>query len=186
MIDGVLRYARVFAIAAHAGQVRKYTGEPYWHHCREVAGLIEEHTPDGLLAAAGWLHDVLEDTKATEADLMAAFGSELLVRWVKEVTDVSRPEDGNRAARKAIDRLHLAEASPGGKTIKLADLISNTRSIVQHDPHFARVYLAEKEALLPVLSPMTWDPHSGHCALFEIAKAELGKAQLALVRQAIA
>lgn len=71
---------------------------------------------------------------------------------VIEVTDVSRPSDGNRAARKAKDRDHLAKASPDAQTIKLADLISNTQSIVEHDPAFARVYLAEKEALLDVLT----------------------------------
>ena len=59
-----------------------------------------------------------------------------------------RPEDGNRAKRKAIDRDHVAKASRYGKVIKLADLIDNTRSIVEHDPNFAKVYLKEKEALI--------------------------------------
>jgi hypothetical protein len=67
--------------------------------------------------------------------------------------------DGNRAVRKAIDREHLAKASPAAKTIKLADLISNSRSILQHDPKFAAVYLAEKRLLLEVLKdgdPTLW------------------------------
>jgi hypothetical protein len=67
------------------------------------------------------------------------------------LTDVSRPEDGNRAARKAIDLAHTAKASPAAKTIKLADLIDNTRSIVERDPDFAKVYLQEKARLLEVL-----------------------------------
>jgi (p)ppGpp synthase/HD superfamily hydrolase len=143
-----------------------------------VASLIELHAGDGALAAAGWLHDALEDTKVTEQDIRAAFNSELLVQWVKEVTDVSRPADGNRAARKALDREHLANASLGGKTVKLADLISNTRSIVQHDPDFARVYLAEKEALLPLLL-------GGNGALHALATKELQIAQARLVQTAL-
>lgn len=185
MRDGILPYARCFAIAAHAGQQRKYTGEPYWHHSREVGELIAVNSPDGVLASAGWLHDVLEDTKVTEADLMAAFNSELLVQWVKEVTDVSRPEDGNRAARKALDREHLAKASPGGKTIKLADLISKSRSIVQHDPDFARVYLDEMSDLLPLLAPMVRNISGAHQVLYELAGIELARAQGALVQRAL-
>ena len=68
------------------------------------------------------------------------------------LTDVSRPEDGNRAARKTLDREHIAKASPQAKTIKIADLIDNSRSIMAHDPQFARVYLAEKRLLLDVLT----------------------------------
>lgn len=72
------------------------------------------------------------------------------------VTDVSKPSDGNRATRKAIDRRHLSEASSEGKAIKLADTIDNTSDIVQNDPEFAVVYLQEKRLLVPALS----DSHS--------------------------
>lgn len=76
------------------------------------------------------------------------------------LTDVSNPLDGNRAARKAIDRDHTAKASPEAKTIKLADMISNTASIMKHDlVGFARVYIPEKVKLLEVLregDPVLW------------------------------
>jgi (p)ppGpp synthase/HD superfamily hydrolase len=52
-----------------------------------------------------------------------------VVALVEMLTDVSKPEDGNRAVRKEIDRQHTALASPEGKTIKLADLIDNTQSM---------------------------------------------------------
>lgn len=67
------------------------------------------------------------------------------------LTDVSKKEDGNRKQRKLIDRNQTAMASPEAKTIKLADLISNTKSIVQYDSSFAKVYMAEKRLLLQVL-----------------------------------
>ncbi|VEA61221.1 Uncharacterised protein [Serratia plymuthica] len=51
--------------------------------------------------------------------------------------------DGNRFERKNRDRRHSADASPQAKTIKLADLIDNTRSLLEYDSHFARTYLIE-------------------------------------------
>ena len=51
-----------------------------------------------------------------------------------------------------MDRQRLAESSREVQTIKVADLIDNTPSIVQHDPDFARVYLREKRDLLNVLT----------------------------------
>lgn len=71
-----------------------------------------------------------------------------LVDWL---TDVSKPEDGNRQVRKELDRQHMARAIPAAKTIKLADLIDNTLTIKARDPQFWRVYRREKLALLEVL-----------------------------------
>ena len=145
--------ARAFAAGAHAaiGQTRKYTGRPYVEHPIAVAEIVLNIGCSEEVAAAALLHDVVEDTAVTPDIVQAAFG--LRVReLVEEVTDVSRPEDGNRARRKAMDREHLAKASPEGQTIKLADMIDNSRSIARHDPDFARVYMREKRALLEVLT----------------------------------
>ena len=145
--------ARTFSVAAHAavGQRRKYTGEPYSVHPVEVAGIVSTVTGSESIIAAALLHDVLEDTQVTHDLLVAEFGA-YIADLVLQVTDVSRPEDGNRAVRKAKDCEHIAQASPAGQTIKLADLISNTTSIVARDPEFARVYLLEKQAMLDVLT----------------------------------
>ena len=145
--------AKVFATAAHAavGQTRKYTGEPYVVHPIEVASLVESVGGTEAMVAAALLHDVLEDTGVTVDVLEEQFGSEVadLVLWL---TDVSNPDDGNRSTRKALDRQHSAAAPAAAQTIKVADLISNTRSIVAHDPGFAKVYLEEKRLLLEVLT----------------------------------
>jgi (p)ppGpp synthase/HD superfamily hydrolase len=148
----IVERARIFATAAHGAvaQLRKYTGEPYIVHPAEVVRIVGTvaHT-DSMLAAA-WLHDVVEDTGVTNEVIRAEFGVEVaeLVGWL---TDVSRPEQGNRAIRKAIDRAHSAMAPAAAQTIKLADLISNTRSIVAHDEKFAKTYLEEKRLLLEVM-----------------------------------
>jgi (p)ppGpp synthase/HD superfamily hydrolase len=145
--------ARIFATAAHAavGQTRKYTGEPYIVHPIEVAKIVENHGGSNAMIAAALLHDVLEDTSVTFDVLETEFGSEVaeLVLWL---TDVSKPEDGNRSTRRALDRQHSAAAPAEAQTVKVADLISNTRSIVAHDPGFAKVYLEEKRLLLEVLT----------------------------------
>ena len=80
------------------------------------------------------------------------FFSDRVTRLVQQLTDVSRPEDGSRAVRKELDRQHIAKASPEAKTIKLADLIDNAHSIVEHDPNFAKVFMKEKVVLLEVLT----------------------------------
>jgi (p)ppGpp synthase/HD superfamily hydrolase len=152
--------AKAFATQAHASidQRRKYTNEPYINHPAAVVEIVRSvpHTPEML--AAAWLHDVVEDTPVTLDQVEAEFGPEVAA-LVECLTDVSKPQDGNRATRRAIDREHTAKASPAAKTIKLADLIDNTRNIVALDPGFARVYLPEKLQLLAVLEegdPTLW------------------------------
>ena len=143
--------ARNFADQAHAGQVRKYTGAPYITHPIVVAGTIASITDDIEMIAAAVLHDVVEDCEVSLPEIENRFGHRVS-QFVSEVTDVSTLEDGNRAARKALDRQHLAQASAEGKTIKLADLIDNSPQIIQYDSKFAKVYLKENAALLKVLT----------------------------------
>ncbi len=135
----------------HQGQLRKYTHEPYHVHPFEVAKFLKDiGMPDEVLAAA-YLHDVVEDCDVTEGEIIALFGDRV-AELVMMVTDVSKPEDGNRKFRKNMDKDHLARADADGQSIKLADLISNSKSICEHDPGFARVYMREKKALLSVLT----------------------------------
>lgn len=144
--------ALVFATNAHCsiGQRRKYTDEPYIVHPIAVADIISTlHCRPEMIAAA-YLHDVVEDTPVTLAEIVAEFGDDV-GSLVSELTDVSKPGDGNRAARKAADRQHIAQASADGQTIKLADLIDNSHSITAHDPGFAARYMREKRALLEVM-----------------------------------
>ncbi len=144
--------ARLFATAAHAatGQKRKYTGDDYIVHPAAVVEIVRSAPHTEEMLAAAWLHDVVEDTPVTLDEVRYLFGQGI-ADLVSDLTDVSVPSHGNRAQRKAIDRAHTARASLQSMTIKLADLIDNTRSIVRHDRDFARVYLAEKAMLLEVL-----------------------------------
>jgi len=146
-----MQSAMIFAMERHAEQKRKYTGEPYWKHLAEVAAITQSASHvTGEMITAAWLHDTIEDTDVTEAEIRERFGDDV-AEMVVGLTDVSKPEDGNRSVRKELDRDHLAKGDYRIQTIKVADLISNTSSIVDNDPSFAKLYLKEKRALLQVL-----------------------------------
>lgn len=159
----LMERAAKFAEAAHEGQMRKYTGDPYVTHPARVVILLSEVGLSNQYAlAAAMLHDVVEDTDVTISEIRDTFGPEVAL-MVDELTDVSTPADGNRAARKALDRRHTAAASPLSKMIKLADLIDNADSILRYDPSFAKVFLKEKallltEALTPHDGEYTYKP----------------------------
>ena len=175
----VVGLAVAIATAAHAAQTRRYTGEPYVEHAIAVARKVASVFPDTLCVTAAVLHDVVEDTDITVEDLRdwrLGLGP-FVTCLVGDLTDVSRPEDGNRATRKAIDRAHTARAAPRAKLVKLADLIENSRSIFEHDPGFAPTYAIEKQALLdealqPVQAPTT-PLEQAHAALFAEAQEML-------------
>jgi hypothetical protein len=151
-MDDLVHKARLFATELHQriDQRRKYSNQPYDVHLKAVADMVAGICADQEMIAAAWLHDTVEDTPATVEDIAREFGTGV-ARLVEELTDVSRPGDGNRAARKMLDLRHTAQASARAKTIKLADLIDNSLDISRHDPTFARVYIKEALALMPVL-----------------------------------
>lgn len=160
--------AMMFAREAHAGQVRKYTGNPYADHLAEVAGIVatldgnDDVWPQQMIAVA-WLHDCVEDQDVQYAQLCRLFGV-VVADGVMLLSDL---EVGNRAERKAAGRNRLAAAPGWVQSIKCADLISNTSSIVQHDPKSAVTYLEEKRLLLDVLTKA--DPR-----LVALARAQAG------------
>ncbi|ABO59867.1 MULTISPECIES: HD domain-containing protein [Caballeronia] len=153
---------RDYADRAHrsVNQRRKFTGEPYLVHPLAVTGLVatvEGHTKEMLAAAI--LHDVPDDVGSRRRDgphrydideIRSLFGP-IVARYVMQLSNVSTPHDGDRAARMALERAHTAQADPEVKTIKLADVISNTISVVVVDREFAHTYLPEKKLLLEEL-----------------------------------
>ena len=158
--------AIIFATNKHQGQKRKYTGEDYIVHPLEVASLVSmtrDHTEDMIIAAV--LHDTVEDCGVSNEEILNKFGIGVAT-LVEMLTDVSKKGDGNREKRREIDRKHTALASNDAKTIKLADLIDNTKSITTYDKDFARVYLKEKALLLEVL-------RGGDKVLWEIANKQV-------------
>ena len=147
----LIEKAYLYAKKAHGKQVRKYTGERYISHPVAVAFTVAR-TPEASdeMIVAALLHDVVEDTPYTLDAIRHNFGDDVAY-LVDHLTDISKPEDGNRKARKKLDAKHTAKGDWRVHTIKVADLISNTQSIKEHDPDFWKVYRREKEYLLSVL-----------------------------------
>lgn len=148
----LIERAKAFAIAAHEAceQKRNYTDAPYWTHPEEVAGIVQRVGGTEAMIAAAWLHDVVEDTPVTLETIRQQFG-DAVSRLVDDLTDVSVSGQGPRSYRRTLDRLHTAGISDDGQTIKLADLIANSSTIVAFNPGFARTYLVEKWLSLKVL-----------------------------------
>ena len=157
--------AMLFAREVHKNQRRKYTNNPYSDHLAEVAGIVATVDISAETIATAWLHDCREDQGVTGEEIENRFGMRVSVG----VALLSDFEQGNRAARKAASRERLASAPGWVQTIKVADLISNTASIVMHDQDFAKVYLEEKRWLLDVMT-------KADMRLVSIARAQVNAA----------
>ena len=77
MEETILDQAILFAVKAHAGATRRDGHTPYILHCTETAAIAATMTADLEILAAAVLHDVIEDTDVTAADLQKAFGERI-------------------------------------------------------------------------------------------------------------
>ena len=145
--------AQIFATAAHAaiGQKRKYSADDYIVHPARVASIVMRHGGTDEMVAAAWLHDTVEDTDVTPILITKMFGVDV-ADIVEGLTDISLPDDGNRAKRKSIDRMHSANASTEAQFVKCADIVDNSWDIAENDLSFAKVYKSEVFLLLHALT----------------------------------
>jgi methylenetetrahydrofolate reductase (NADPH) len=141
-----------FAAQKHRDQRRKDSeASPYINHPIEVAEMLARvgGISDLTVLEAALLHDTVEDTETTPAELEAHFGSEVRA-LVAEVTDDKRLP---KQERKRLQIEHAASLSPRAKLVKLADKICNLRDIAHAPPrgwsHERRVeYLAWTERVV--------------------------------------
>lgn len=128
----VLRAAS-FAATWHRDDRRKDASRtPYINHPLEVARVLAEHAGvrDPAILISALLHDTLEDTPCTLADIETAFGS-VVAGYVAEVTDDKTLSQENRK-RRQIETGPMK--SDGAKLIKLADKICNCRDVAHAAP----------------------------------------------------
>lgn len=147
-----IHLAIAFCVAGHqaCGQKRKFSGEEYFHHPIDVSALVASFGGSDDMICAALMHDLIEDTQIKIETVRGTFGVNV-ARMVLALTKVSKPEDGDRATRKALDLIYTAQACPDTKTIKLCDIISNLSDIHNGDPEWTKQYVLEKEMLLEVL-----------------------------------
>lgn len=157
----MIRTPETFARDAHVGQFRRGAlGLPYDTHLAEVADFVARHGGDSAAVAAAWLHDTVEDTDVTFADLEKAFGA-TITGLVRELTDdKSLP----KAERKRMQVVNAPHKSPRAALVKLGDKTSNVRSLVLNPPGWpverTAAYVAwasEVVAALPALPDAALD-----------------------------
>ncbi len=170
--------AYFFASAAHAavGQERKYTGEPYITHPVGVLQILWKACPKMLnveMMQAALLHDVVEDTGVTLELVRFHFGP-VVAGYVQALSTATTTSFGNRTERHKVEVERLSRAVWRVQTIKVADLIHNTRTIVEHDPKFARIYLPEKKALLDAMTSCVLAVKSVASAQLAVSALKLG------------
>lgn len=128
-----LLHALAFAAEKHCHQRRKdAAASPYINHPIAVASLLARvgEVQDDEILMAAVLHDTLEDTLTTVAELQTEFG-EGVCRWVQAVTD---DKTLPKAVRKQVQIDHAPHLPHAAKLIKLADKICNVQDVSAHPP----------------------------------------------------
>jgi len=156
-VVATLAEAVEFAAARHGGQQRK-TGVPYLEHLLEALQVLVQGagvtSPDVLVAAV--LHDVVEDTPCTLADVGAEFGPRVaeLVGWV--TIPVPGPGESRSAARQAYLR-RLRDAPRDAVLVKLADRASNVQTLRNLPLAQQRSYYEQTVAhIVPLAADKPW------------------------------
>lgn len=128
--EGLLNRAYVYAVRMHGSQTRA-SGDPYFAHPIEVAGILTEYRLDTASIVTALLHDVIEDTHASSADISELFGAEV-AELVEGVTKLSKLELAAEHARQAENlRKFILAISKDVRVlmVKLADRLHNMRTL---------------------------------------------------------
>ncbi len=126
----MLNRAYVYAMKMHGSQLRA-SGDPYFAHPIQVAGILTDYKLDTASIVTALLHDVVEDTSATRDDIAAMFGEEVAV-LVEGVTKLSRLELQAEHTRQAENlRKFILAISKDVRVllVKLADRLHNMRTL---------------------------------------------------------
>ncbi|MCA6372204.1 MAG: metal-dependent phosphohydrolase [Cytophagales bacterium] len=161
-----------FVKLKHGGQLRKYTNLPYYTHLVNVAEIVSKHVNDEISVETALCHDLFEDTECREFDLSASLLQigyphrvvSQIVSGVWALTDVYTSAafpTVTRSERKRLEAIRLGTIPDFAQSVKYADLIDNSSSIVAYDKGFAKVFLREKEFILKNM-------HSGDHELYRL------------------
>ena len=149
----ILEDAIAFIAEAHSGQYRK-SGMPYTEHPYEVAKILSDLKQDQATVLAGLLHDVVEDTPHTLAEISERFGDDTAF-MVDAVTKITAAQQESKTARKAETYKKLISAmakDPRVIMIKIADRIHNMRTMQYMKPEKRKAIAQET---LDIYVPLT-------------------------------
>jgi GTP diphosphokinase / guanosine-3',5'-bis(diphosphate) 3'-diphosphatase len=150
--EDLLNRAYVYAMKAHGSQTRA-SGDPYFSHPLEVAAILTDLKLDDATIVAALLHDTIEDTEATRAEIDQIFGAEIGA-LVEGLTKLKRLELVSREAKQAENLRKLLLAISDDVRVllvKLADRLHNMRTL-EFVPPESRKRIAEET--LDIYAPL--------------------------------
>lgn len=119
---GLVERAEAFARERHEGQVRKFTGDPYFNHPKAVAELAAHYTDDERVLAAAWLHDTMEDCGASYEELAGGFDPYTAAL----VYLLTNDEDEKKRQGKVKYMVgKISALPPDALMVKLCDMLNN-------------------------------------------------------------
>jgi GTP diphosphokinase / guanosine-3',5'-bis(diphosphate) 3'-diphosphatase len=159
--EELLNRAYVYAMKAH-GEQKRDSGDPYFSHPLQVAAILTDLNLDDATIAAALLHDTIEDTDATRAEIDRLFGHDI-GRLVEGLTKLKKLELVSREAKQAenLRKLLLAIADDVRVLlIKLADRLHNMRTLAYRPPEARR---RTAEETLDIYAPL-----AGRMGMYEL------------------
>lgn len=156
MIKESLIRAYNFSKEKHEGQIRKFSGLPYFTHPKGVARIIEHLTGDETMVVTAFLHDILEDTQTSEEEIRTQFGDDVL-NLVRELT--SNSSDIRKFGKASHLFNKMVQLSDRALIIKLADRLHNVQYLEEDgvDPHFVEKYWKETLHILTPVAIKTYE-----------------------------
>jgi GTP pyrophosphokinase/guanosine-3',5'-bis(diphosphate) 3'-pyrophosphohydrolase len=128
--EALLNRAYVYAVRMHGSQKRA-SGDPYFAHPIEVAGILTDYRLDTATIVTALLHDVIEDTEVTRADIDRLFGEEVgeLVEGVTKLSRLEATADHKRQAENLQKFILAVSKDVRVLLVKLADRLHNMRTL---------------------------------------------------------
>lgn len=145
--EEALNRAYVFAMKAHGAQTRA-SGDPYFSHPLEVAGILTNYHLDTASIITALLHDTIEDTEATREEITELFGEEIaqLVDGVTKLTQLELQSDRAKQAENFRKLLLAMSKDIRVLLVKLADRLHNMRTL-HHVPKEERRHRIAHETM---------------------------------------
>ncbi len=136
--EGLINRAYVYATAKHGSQ-KRHSGDPYFAHPIEVAGILTEYRLDAATIVAGLLHDTIEDTEATREEIEGKFGDQVadLVEGVTKLSKLEMQSEENKQAQNLQKFILAMSRDVRVLLVKLADRLHNMRTL-KHVPDQAK------------------------------------------------
>lgn len=128
--ESLINRAYVYATVKHGSQ-KRHSGDPYFAHPIQVAGILTEYKLDAATIVAGLLHDTIEDTDATREEIAGMFGDQIaeLVEGVTKLSQLEIQSEENKQAQNLQKFILAMSRDVRVLIVKLADRLHNMRTL---------------------------------------------------------